>query len=186
MLTAGGDGAARIHNGGTEKASVTGAVREADEAAGAGSGAGEAGLIRRLLLGLVLLGIAGLAAELVLLEHTESTWQWVPLVALGVGFVCAVAVWLRPSPRTLRPFQAVMALFVAAGAVGAYLHLRGNVEWELESDASLRGLELFWAALHGATPALAPGAMAQLGLLGLTLAYRHPALRRHPPHTETP
>lgn len=161
---------------------MTGAATDGSATAGAG----EAGPIRRLLLGLVLLGIAGLAAELVLLEHTGSTWQWVPLVALGLGFACAAAVWLRPSPRTLRPFQALMALFVAAGAVGVYLHFRGNVEWELESDASLRGMELFWAALHGATPALAPGAMAQLGLLGLTLAYRHPALRRHPPHRERP
>jgi hypothetical protein len=165
---------------------VKGAASGAERAAGGGAEAGEAWPIRRLLLGLILLGIAGLAAELVLLEHTESTWQWVPLVALGVGFPCAAAVWLRPSARTLRPFQALMALFVAAGALGVYLHIRGNVEWELESDASLRGLDLFWAALHGATPALAPGAMAQLGLLGLTLAYRHPALRRHPPHRERP
>jgi hypothetical protein len=155
--------------------------------AAAGDGRdGEAGPLRRLLLGLVLLGIAGLGAELVLLEHTESAWQWVPLVALGLGFACAAAVALRPSPRTLRPFQAVMALFVAAGALGVYLHFRGNVEWELESDASLRGTALFWAALHGATPALAPGALAQLGLLGLALAHRHPALRRHTPHTERP
>ena len=143
---------------------------------------GEAGPLRRLLLGLVLLGMAGLLAELVLLEHTESAWQWVPLAALGPGFACAAAVAVRPSPRTLRPFQAVMALFVAAGALGVYLHFRGNVEWELESDASLRGTALFWAALHGATPALAPGALAQLGLLGLALAHRHPALRRHTPH----
>ena len=166
-------------------ASVTGAAT--DGSAGAvGAEVGEAGPIRRLLLGLVLLGTAGLAAELVLLEHTESTWQRVPLVALALGFACALAVWLRPSARTLRPFQALMALFVAAGALGVYLHFRGNVEWELESDASLRGLALFWTALHGATPALAPGAMAQLGLLGLTLAYRHPALRRQPPHRERP
>lgn len=155
-------------------------------AAGAAAEPGDAGPLRRLLPWLVLLGIAGLLAELVLLEHTESAWQWVPLAALGLGFAGALAVALRPSPRTLRPFQAVMALFVAAGALGVYLHFRGNVEWELESDASLRGTRLYWAALHGATPALAPGALAQLGLLGLALAYRHPALRRHTPHRERP
>jgi hypothetical protein len=164
---------------------VTGAVKELDGAARGGVG-GEAGLLRRLLLGLVLLGSAGLAAELVLLEHTESAWQWVPLVALALGFACTLAVALRPSARTLRPFQAVMAAFVAAGALGVYLHLQGNVEWELEGDASLRGAELYWAALWGATPALAPGALAQLGLLGLALAHRHPALRRTSPHTERP
>jgi hypothetical protein len=146
-----------------------------------GAGGEEPGPVRRLLLALVLLGIVGLAAELILLEHTESVWQWVPLAALGLGFACAAAVALRPAPGTLRPFQAVMALFVAAGVLGLYLHYRGNVEFELEGDPSLRGLDLFWKAMTGATPALAPGALAQLGLLGLVFTYRHPALSRRPP-----
>jgi hypothetical protein len=136
------------------------------------------GLFRRLLLALMLLGMLGLMAELLLLEHFENAWQWVPLVALALGFLLALAVWVRPGPATLRAFRAISAVFVAAGALGMYLHLDGNVEFERESDASIRGLPLLWEALHGATPALAPGALAQLGLLGLLLAYRHPALRR--------
>jgi hypothetical protein len=146
---------------------------------------GEAGTLRRILLALLVLGIAGLAAELLLLEHTESAQQWIPLVLLGAALLCAAAVAVRPAPRTLAPFRAVMAACVAAGVVGLVLHVRGNVEWELESDPSLGGAALLWKALHGATPALAPGALAQLGLLGLALAYRHPALRRHP-ETEKP
>ncbi|HEX2189885.1 MAG TPA: hypothetical protein VHG51_13345 [Longimicrobiaceae bacterium] len=149
-------------------------------------GAGEAGTLRRLLLALLLLGIAGLAAELVLLEHTESLWQWVPLAALGAALACALAVALRPSARTVRALQAVMAVCVAAGALGFWLHLRGNLEWELESDPSLGGWPLLRAALYGATPALAPGALAQLGLLGLALTHGHPALRRDPPRKERP
>jgi hypothetical protein len=148
-----------------------------DETASAGRDGG-AGPIRRLLLALVLLGILGLAAELVLLEHFESVWQWVPLAALSAGFICGVAVALRPSRGTLRALQGVMALFVAAGLLGLYLHYRGNVEFELESDSSLQGLALLWSALRGATPSLAPGAMVQLGLLGLVLAHGHPALGR--------
>lgn len=138
----------------------------------------EPGAIRRMLLFLLLLGIVGLAAELVLLEHTEDTLQWVPLVVLGLGFVLTLAVAIRPSPAVLRAFQAVMAACVVAGGIGFYLHFRGNVEFEIESDPALRGAALAWEALKGATPALAPGAMAQLGLLGLALTYRHPALRR--------
>ena len=61
---------------------MTGAAADVDGAERKGN-AGEAGLLRRLLLGLVLLGSVGLAAELVLLEHTGSAWQWVPLVALA-------------------------------------------------------------------------------------------------------
>ncbi|HEX6910995.1 MAG TPA: hypothetical protein VF142_11405 [Longimicrobium sp.] len=136
------------------------------------------GLLRRLLLGLMLLGMLGLMAELLLLEHFEDVWQWVPLVSLAIGFLLGLAVWLRPGPATLRAFRALSVAFVAAGALGMYLHFDGNVEFEVESDSGLRGLPLAWEALRGATPALAPGALAQLGLLGLVLAYRHPALRR--------
>lgn len=144
-------------------------------------GAGDdPGLLRRLVLGLMLLGILGLLAELLLLEHFEDVWQWVPVVSLAVGFVLALAVWARPGRATLQAFRALSALYVAAGALGVYLHLDGNLEFERESGASLRGLPLLWEALQGATPALAPGALAQLGLLGLALAYRHPALRRRP------
>ncbi len=141
-------------------------------------GSGEGGLLRRMLLGLLLLGAVGLAAELVLLEHTESAWQWVPLVLLGAVLVLGCAVAARPARGTVRVFQGVTALCVAAGLLGVYLHLKGNVEFELEGDPSLGGLALLWEALKGATPALAPGALAQLGLLGLVCTYRHPALRR--------
>ena len=137
--------------------------------------------LRRLLLGLVVLGALGLEAELLLLEHYESAWQFTPLVLLGAALVAAVLVWRRPSPATVRFFQAVMALCVAAGAIGVFLHYDGNVEFELEREPLLGGLALFWEAVRGATPALAPGAMAQLGLLGLVYTYRHPALRRVPP-----
>jgi len=143
---------------------------------------GEAGggAPRRLLLGVVLLGMLGLMAELALLEHVESVWQWVPLVALALGFASGAALLARPARGTVRAFQAMMAVFVAAGALGIWLHYRGNVEFEREMDQGLRGLALVWEALRGATPALAPGSLAHMGLIGLASTYRHPALRRGP------
>lgn len=141
----------------------------------------DGGTLRPLLLALVGIGAAGLEVELLLLKHYDSAWQFTPLVLLGVVLVAAALVWRRPSPRTVRFFQAIMLLCVVAGAVGLFLHYRGNVEFELERESSLQGLRLFWKAVRGATPALAPGAMAQLGLLGLVYCYRHPALRRDPP-----
>ncbi|CAA9346762.1 MAG: hypothetical protein AVDCRST_MAG68-3968 [uncultured Gemmatimonadetes bacterium] len=132
--------------------------------------------LRRILLTIYFIGLAGLAAELFLLEHFGDVWQWVPLGLLAAGLLAGLALALRPGRAVVLAFRAVMAAFVAAGAVGAYLHLRGNVEFELESDPTLRGAALLWEALQGATPALAPGALAQLGLVGLALAYRHPAL----------
>lgn len=138
------------------------------------------GTLRRLLLAVLLFGMVGLAAELVLLDHVEPGWQWVPLVSLALGFVAGTALLLRPSSGTARAFQAVMALFVAAGVVGMYLHIRGNAQFELEMDPEMRGLALVWEVLRGATPSLAPGTLAHFGLLGLACTYRHPALRREP------
>jgi hypothetical protein len=132
--------------------------------------------LRTLLLALVAIGAAGLEVELLLLEHYESAWQLTPLVLLGVVLVGAALVWRRPSSSTVRFFQAVMLLCVAAGVVGVFLHYRGNVEFELERESSLRGAKLFWESIRGATPALAPGAMTQLGLIGLAYTFRHPAL----------
>ena len=134
------------------------------------------GTIRRLLLGLVLLGIVGLLVELALLGHTESATQWIPIGVLGAGLIGAIALTVRPSRTTVRGFQALMVLFVAAGMLGLVLHYRSNVEFEREMDATAAGWRLIWQSLRGATPSLAPGAMAQLGLLGLILTYRHPAL----------
>jgi hypothetical protein len=70
-----------------------------------------------------------------------------------------------------------MVLQIATAIAGLIFHYRGNVEFEIERDESLRGLALFWEAIRGATPALAPGALAQLGLVGLAFTYRHPALK---------
>ena len=135
--------------------------------------------LRQLVLALVFTGIVGLEVELALLRHAESTQQWIPHVALLIGLVSTVAVHVRPGLATLRSFQVVMLIFLVVGALGVYLHLQGNVEFALERDSSLTGTSLIWKALRGATPALAPGALAQLGLLGLLYSYRHPALTRH-------
>ena len=132
--------------------------------------------LRQLILALVFVGVVGLEIELALLRHAESFTQWIPHIALLAGLIVSAAVYLRPGSGTLRIFQVTMAIYVLVGALGVYLHLRGNVEFALERDASLSGLMLLWKALRGATPALAPGALAQLGLLGLLYTYRHPAL----------
>lgn len=147
------------------------------EPAALGEDAG-GGSVRRVVLALVLLGSTGLLLELLLLEHTEPGWQLAPLVVLLAGGLSATAAAVRPGRRVLRLLQGSMALFIATGVLGLYLHYRGNMEFELEMDATLRGVGLLWRSLHGATPALAPGAMINLGLFGLASAYRHPALRR--------
>lgn len=124
--------------------------------------------------------MVALLAELWLLGHTEPFWQRAPLVALAAGLVSAIAVAVRPSPATLRPFQATMAALAVLGLVGVGLHLRGNFEFEREIDPEAELGTAWRHALTGATPPIAPAALTQLGLLGLVLAWRHPALERRP------
>jgi hypothetical protein len=131
--------------------------------------------LRQLLLAVILVGMVGLEIELALLRHADSVTQWIPHVALMIGVVVTLAIYVRPGPVTLRTFQVVMLIFVVVGALGVYLHLAGNVEFALERNPSLSGAALIWKTLRGATPALAPGAIAQLGLLGLLYTYGHPA-----------
>jgi hypothetical protein len=129
----------------------------------------------RLLLAIFVLGLVGVLAELLLLEHYEDLWQFVPLglIVLGIG---ATLVWSwRPTLGARRLFKAVLGLFALSGAVGLFLHYRGNVEFEVEMDPSIRGLALFREAMMGATPALAPGTMALFAAIGLALlAARRP------------
>jgi hypothetical protein len=116
----------------------------------------------------------GLLVELLLIEHTESRIQWIPLVVLFTGLASCAWLAVRPGTASARTFNAVMAIFVVAGLAGLYFHYAGNVEFALERDSTLSGASLVWKALRGATPALAPGALAQLGLLGLAYSYTQP------------
>lgn len=133
--------------------------------------------LRRFLLAILFLGMSGSAAELLLLGHHEDAQQLIPLVLIGATL--AVLAWHACSGRraSVRALQLMMLLFIAAGFAGIVLHFRSNMEFQLETDPSLQGQKLLFKVLQAkAPPALAPGVMVQLGLLGLAFAYRHPAL----------
>ena len=131
--------------------------------------------LRRVLAALFLFGSVGTAAELVLLEHFEDVWQYAPLVLLAIGCAVLAVLLVRPSAKGVRFFQVTMLAFIVSGIAGIVLHYQGNVEFELELDPEAAGFGLFWEAMKGATPALAPGTMVLLGALGLTCAHRDPA-----------
>jgi hypothetical protein len=132
---------------------------------------------RRALLAILLLGFLGSGTELVLLEHFQDITQLVPLALIVLGFMSVVWTALDPGRTALRGLQVVMLLCAVSGPVGMAFHYKGNMEYQLESNPSAGGLELFMKVMHAkAPPALAPGAMLQLGLLGLAFTYRHPTL----------
>jgi hypothetical protein len=133
--------------------------------------------VRRVLSAVLVLGAAGLFVELLLLAHDEDAVQLIPLILL-LTVCCSLAVLtLRPRKSAVRALQTTSALMIAAGLLGIVLHFRANMEFQLDIDPHIGRWSLFWKVLQAkAPPALAPGAMVQLGLLGLVLSYRHPAL----------
>lgn len=135
------------------------------------------GPVRGMLLAIFLLGALGTAAELILLGHYEEIFQLIPLVLLTVSLT-VLASWFIAGWRSLfRVFRVAMISCLLAGGMGIYLHYQSNVEFELEMNPSAGGTELIWNSLTGAMPALAPGTMFQLGLVGLLYTYRHPVFQ---------
>ena len=132
--------------------------------------------IRRLLLGILVLGIPGTAAELLLLGHFKGWTQLIPFALIGLALLALLWNGGDRSRRPLVALRLVMLLFIFSGGLGVLLHYRGNVEFELEMYPSTTGLALFKKAMTGATPALAPGAMIVLGLVGLAYTIGHPRL----------
>jgi hypothetical protein len=144
-------------------------------------------IVRRALFAILLLGMVGTCAELLLLKHSEGFWQLVPITLLATGVVVLAWSALANTRAASRVLVGVMVLFVAAGATGVGLHLKGNIEWELERTPDLGGLSLIAQALMGATPSLAPGTMLQFGLLGLLYGYlrRREHTHSHPDPLES-
>jgi len=133
--------------------------------------------VRRIILGLVALGTIGMTAELVLVGHYEDGNQLIPLALAGAGLIAMTAMRLAPGVATFRAFQFVMLLYAGAGVIGITLHYKANASHLHETEPGLQGVALLKKVVTSATPpALAPGLMVQLALLGLSYTYKHPQL----------
>lgn len=134
--------------------------------------------IRRLLLLVVAGGVLAMAVDLLLIGHYEDTNQAIPLVVAGATVASLGWVAIRPGVAALRMLQFVMLCLIGTGLIGITLHFQANAEFQHEIDPAISARDLFWKVTKSAAPpALAPGIMAQLGLLGLVYTYKHPALR---------
>lgn len=131
--------------------------------------------MRPLILAILFVGLFGMGAELLLLQHTGSVWELIPLVLIGLALATLTWHAIVPHPASVRSVQGVMGLFLIAGVAGMALHYQSSMEFKLETNPALNSWALFWAVMSAKTPpALAPGALIQLGLLGLVYTYRHP------------
>jgi hypothetical protein len=132
--------------------------------------------LQRILLAIWMFGLAGVAAELVLLEHYEDLKQLIPFAVIAIGLIVGGWFAARPDRGAARAFGGVIAAFALSGLIGLILHYRGNAEFERERDPSIGGLTLVWESLTGATPALAPGTMILFAFIGYAvLVSRRPS-----------
>lgn len=134
----------------------------------------QARFVRHSLLAVLLVGLIGLSAELVLLAHYEDVKQVIPL---GLAAACAGGLaWVTAAPgsASVTTLKLLMAGCIVAGIVGVALHLQANAEFQREIDPGLGRWDLIWKVVRAkAPPALAPGVMVQLGMLGWLYAALH-------------
>lgn len=135
----------------------------------------EAALRRFLLVGVVV-GCVGVAAELVLIGHTGSKVQWIPLVLAAAGIAGSAALTFAPGRKAVWLLRSV-GLVLAAGALfGIYEHMAHNYAFEVEIRPGGSGPELLYHAVTGASPLLAPGAFLLVALLAFGATWRHPSV----------
>jgi len=128
---------------------------------------------RSALAAILFLGLVGTGTELWLLAHYEDTSQLLPFGAIGATLLSLGWSWLSPGRWSQRALQVVLSLLLVVGVAGVVLHVQGNAEFQREMDPSLAGWALWWKTLRAkAPPALAPGVLVQLALLGLVYAAR--------------
>ena len=79
-------------------------------------------IIRRGLLLVLLFGIAGSSAELLLLEHHEDWRQLVPLVSNGLAVALLAWYGLGGGGRSIRALKILMVGFLLVGLAGVWFH----------------------------------------------------------------
>jgi hypothetical protein len=134
--------------------------------------------LRRFLLTTAAVIFAGTVVELWFAEHVESTVQLVPFGLCALGTAAAVAALAAPRRRVLLLVRGVMAAVALGSLYGWYAHLAHNLAFEQEIRPNAPFSAVFWEALSGASPLLAPGILALAAALALASTYGHPALQR--------
>ena len=134
--------------------------------------------VRRILMATLVVGVAGIATDLLLLNHIEDRTQVIPLAALALTMLALLAHAVARRTATVRLLQFLMLVLLICGGLGVYLHFQGNAEFQRDIQPSIGGSELFWKSMRAkAPPALAPLAFVQLALVGWAWSFRHPLLR---------
>jgi hypothetical protein len=146
----------------------------------------DASVVRRSLVGLVVIAITGLTAELLVERHWGTPVRLVPWFALVTLAYAALLLMRRPTAAAVRRARLLAGAVMIAAAVGVALHINENyVAGPLDQRyeqlwAGMSEIERWWAAFSkavGPAPTFAPAALALVALVLLVATQRHPALR---------
>lgn len=133
---------------------------------------------RTFLLYITVLVLIGTTLELAFTEHTEGLVQLIPFGLAGAGLVATASAIARTNRRTLQALRAVMVVLAAGALYGIYEHVSHNIAFELEIRPTATFGDVFWEALFGASPFLAPGVLGLAAVLAAAATYRHPELQK--------
>lgn len=147
-------------------------------------------MLRRALLALTGVALAGTTAELVIGRHWESAPQLIPFVVIALAAGALGLIAFARTRGAVSAARGICAVVLAASLFGVWEHIEGNehagaldqrtaATWET-TPATQR----FWLAASGGvgpSPPLAPGVLAQAGLMLLAATLRHPALEAERP-----
>jgi hypothetical protein len=139
--------------------------------------------MRAGVLALAVVASCGTAVELATERHWNSTLQLVPWAALGVLALAQGLIAVRPGQMAVRVARILAVLVVLTSIFGIVEHVQANLDtgalnatyadtWDRLSIWT----QLWYAATKtvGPAPPLAPGVLAQAGLLTLLATWRHP------------
>lgn len=146
-----------------------------------------ASALRRGVIAVAAIGIAGLLAELLVERHWGTPVRYVPWIALAALAWSVWRLWRGPTPGQIRAARIIAGASAIGAAVGIGLHINENytagpldqkysLVWESMSEA-----ERWWAAFTkdlGPAPTFAPAALILIALLVVVATQRHPALAR--------
>ena len=133
--------------------------------------------LRRFLLVIAGLLLAGTILELWVINHTQEAIQWLPFILCGVGLVVVGAALLRPQRSNLMALRGVMGVVTLGSVFGVIEHIESNLGFVLEIHPNATFDQILSGALGGANPLLAPGMLGLAAVLAIAATYYHPALK---------
>ncbi|MCB9150073.1 MAG: hypothetical protein H6641_15055 [Caldilineaceae bacterium] len=132
--------------------------------------------LRLFLLAMAAFLFIGTIVELALISHWEDPTQILPFVLCALGAGAVGAMLFRPAPRTIRVLRWIMGIAFAGSLFGVFEHIEHNIGFALEIQPNATVSQVFFDALGGANPLLAPGMLALAAMLAMAATYYHPSI----------